>query len=150
MEPVLIRPIPIAEILDAHALVAEYVSESAIDGLPKPQPSREIYAMMEATGALQPLGAFIGDRLVGFAVLLVTVNPHSGVPLGVTESLFVASAYRKRGVGLKLLRAVEAAAGNAGAEGLLVSSGIDSQLDAVLARLHHYRPTNRAYFRGLA
>lgn len=152
MNHVLIRPITPSEFWsapNAEALLAEYASESSIAGMPPPAPSREIYERLEATGLLHVLGAFQGEVLVGFLVMMVATNPHYGVPLAVTESFFVGSAHRKGGAGLKLLHEAEGIAKSAGAHGILVSAPTASRLADVLPGVG-YMETNRAFFRGFA
>ena len=131
-----------------QAILEEYALECSIAGLPAPAPSRELYAALESSGAMRVLGAFLGGTMIGFAVLLVTLNPHYGKPLAVTESLFVAGEYRKTGAGVRLLRAVEAVSVEMGAIGLLVSAPIGGRAAEWLPS-SGYRETNRVFFRGL-
>lgn len=131
------------------ALLEEYAAESAIHGLPPPRPHADIYAALDATGALTALGAYLDGVLVGFLLFVTTVSPHYSALLSVCESFFVAAEHRRAGAGLDLLRAAEERARERGAVGLLVSSPIGGRLAEVLPR-SGYRETNRAFFRGLA
>jgi GNAT superfamily N-acetyltransferase len=149
MDNLAIRPITTAEIFDAAHLIAEYAVESSIDGMPAPAPNREIYTTLESAGVLHARGAFLAEALVGFILLVVTTNPHYGVPLAVTESYFVASEYRKTGAGLALLHAAEGLAKELGAVGILVSAPSNGRLADVLPRTG-YAETNRVFFRRLA
>lgn len=136
---------------DAPALLAEYAAEASIAGLPAPQPDERSYFRLEANGVLHPLAAYDADeRMVGFIVLLVSLNPHYGVKLGVIESFFVASEHRGSGAGLRLLRAAEACAEAQGAAGLLVSAPIKGRLADVLDAHDAYNETNRVFFRSFA
>lgn len=127
---------------------AEYAAESAIEGLPPPAAHFQTYRMMEAAGAMHVLGAYRGADLIGFIILLVSMNPHYGLPLAVTESFFVAHIDRKSGAGLKLLRAAEDLAAKLGAQGLLVSAPAGGRLADVMPGAG-YRETNRVFFRSL-
>lgn len=152
MQSVTIRPATVAEVFAApnvDELLAEYASESSIAGLPSAVPNRDLYAGLEATGFMQVIGAFDGDLLVGFLVLVVTINPHYSQVLAVTESYFVTAKYRKAGAGLQLLALAEAIAKQKGAVGMLVSAPVESRLARVMPGVG-YRETTRAFFRGFA
>lgn len=131
-------------------LLAEYGAESSIDDLGPPSVQIETYRQMEAVGALQLLGAFQGNDLVGFLVMIVSMLPHYGARVASTESFFVAGNARKSGAGLRLLHEAEQLARNLGAAGFFVSAPKGSKLAAVLDAHKAYRETNRVFFRGLA
>lgn len=144
-----IRPCTADELFgapNAGALMAEYAQESAIAGLPEPNPVRATYQALDQAGFLTALGAFVGDELVGFIVALTSMNPHYGVPMTVVESYFVASAHRASGAGLRLLREAETASVIAGSTGILVSAPSGGRLAEVMPR-SGYRETNRVFFR---
>jgi GNAT superfamily N-acetyltransferase len=134
----------------ASALLAEYAAESAIAGMPTPNPNAERYAVLVQAGAAVPLVAFDGDDMLGFLVLLVALNPHYSAVIGVVESIFVASARRKTGAGLRLLREAENLAQSRGAVGFLVSAPLGGRFAEVLEAHGAYRETNRIFFRGFA
>lgn len=146
-----IRRLTVAE-LDAApelpALVDEHAAESAMPELGTPAPQRATYYALEKAGVLFPLGAFDGDRLVGFALPIVAPPPHYGVLAGTLESFFVAAADRKGGAGLALLAAAEDLARERGARALLVVAPVGSVLDAVLAE-RPYRHSNNVHVRAL-
>jgi GNAT superfamily N-acetyltransferase len=147
-----VRPCTVAEFFSAptaEALLGEYARECSIDGLPAPQPSQPLYERIEATGAMDLLGAFVSGELVGFLVLLTTVNPHYSQKLSTTESYFVAADHRHTGAGLRLLHEAERLAQSKGSLAMLVSSPSDGRLASVMPRVG-YRETNRVFFRGLA
>lgn len=153
METTIIRPCTVAEFFDAPnagVILAEYAVESAIEGLPPPAASREIYEAIEATGALRVIGAFDGEEVVGCLVLVVSVNPHYGIPLAVAESFFVSPEWRKTGAGMLMLQLAEDVARSMGAEGIFVSAPTDSRLAQVMNGIGFYRETTRAFFRRLA
>lgn len=131
------------------ALLAEYAQESAIAGMPSPQVARPIYELLEQSGALTALCAFDDEAMIGFLVMVTTVNPHYGVKLTATESYFVASAHRSSGAGIRLLREAEHIAAGMGSTGLLVSAPYGGRLAEVMPRVG-YRETNRVFFRSLA
>ncbi len=131
------------------SLAKEYAAESAIHGLPAPTEKIAAYHHIEKSGYFQCYGAFISDKLVGFIAVLMPIIPHYGVAITVSESLFVAKEYRKRGAGIKLLRAAETHAKDAGSPGLMVSAPVGGRLADVLPGLG-YKETNRVFFRELA
>lgn len=130
-------------------LLDEYASEAAIDGMPSPQVHDELYKVLEASGALKLIGAFVDDVMIGFIVVLNHVLPHYGVRMAVSESFFVAKAHRKGGAGLMLLREAERHAIEVGAPGLLVSAPTGGRLAALLPNIG-YRETNRVFFKRLS
>lgn len=147
-----IRRCAVAEVLaqpNFEALVAEYAAESSLDGLPAPQPQWSTYEALERSGMAYPLAAFVDDVLVGFLVLVVSVNPHYGIPLGVTESFFVSPDARGTGAGDGLRSAAEHQAREVGAVALLVSAPFGGRLERVLPR-HGYEQTNTVWMRRLA
>lgn len=143
-----IRPCTAAEILSRTALIAEYADECAINGMPLPDPSPELYERLENTGLMQCFGVYDGAVLVGFATVITNIVPHYNKVTAITESIFVAKAYRKGGAGLRLIGAVTEYARQRKAVGLLISAPIKGQLSAVLERMH-YRLTNEVYFKCL-
>lgn len=149
MESITIRPCAVADVENAPnvaGLLAEYAEESALDALGSANPQWEIYRQMQALGAAQVLGAFQGETLVGFLVLLVSVVPHFGKPVASTESFFVAHVARKGGAGLKLLHEAEKMAREAGALGLFVSAPTGGRLAKLLPAIG-YEHTNQVFFR---
>lgn len=131
------------------ALFAQYADESAIAELGHHDVRMDIYEAMETAGALRVLVAHRDNVLVGFAVLTFAVLPHFGKLISSTESFFVAPDARKGGLGVKLLRAAEQAAKDAGAIGLFVSAPVKSRLASIMPR-SGYRQTNEVFFRGFA
>src|SRR5690606_4232312 len=98
---------------------------------PPPVPHRDIYLALERAGIVSMFGARVDGVLVGFIVLLTSMNPHYSVVLGAVESSFVAAAHRKSGAGVKLLREARRAAKDRGAVGLLVSAPLGGMRAAV-------------------
>lgn len=131
------------------ALLREYAQECGIAGLPKPNAEWLTYARFEYYGALHVVGAYLDGSLVGFCIVLVSLNPHYSALLAVTESLFVAAAHRGTGAGLALLREAGSIARQRGAVGLLVSAPTGGSLAAVLERSKGFRETNRAFLQEL-
>lgn len=148
-----IRAITIDEAFDSPvfaALCDEYRDES----LRNPDmigalPDREGYARMVGAGLMHPLGVFVGDELVGLCAVLISPVLHfGGKVIASTETLFVAEAHRSGGAGMKLLRAAEEIAINAGAGGLYVTAPTGGRLERLLPHVG-YHETNRVFFRGL-
>ena len=147
-----IRKCTVFEIENApnfSALLAEYATELVVDGAPPFSAKMEMYHALEKTGSFQVLGAYLEDKLIGFVTVLVSVFPHVGVLMAVTESLFVAKEYRKTGAGLKLIRAAETYAYERDAPCLLVSAPFGGNLAEVLPHVG-YAETNRVFCRKLA
>lgn len=115
-------------------LVAEYSAECGIPALGEPKPQWAMYAVMEASGAMQAFAVFVGDEMAGFATVLAMVSPHYGVKVASVESMFVGQAYRASGAGTKLMAVVEAYALGAGCKALMYSAKAGSRLEALLDR----------------
>lgn len=147
-----IRPCTIDELFFApeiSALLDEYAAECAIEGLPHPKAKADMYRHLEAAGALYPVGAWLDQELIGFVAILSPILPHYGVCVSTTESLFVASAHRCTGAGLKLIRAAEQRAKEVCSPGLLVCAPMNGSLIDLLPAIG-YRETNRVFFRRIA
>lgn len=130
-------------------LIAEYAAEGAVDGMPPVDAKLNSYLPLERNGLLHTILATHECRLIGFIVVLASVLPHYGVPIAISESFFVAKAWRGTGAGLRLLRAAEDKARALGATGLLVSAPIDGDLFKVLPR-RGYAETSRIFFKEVA
>jgi len=90
-------------------------------------PDRAGYQALFEAGVLHPLGIFAGAgpnrTLAGFCtVLLSPVLHHKGRRIAITETLFVAKAYRRGGAGMALIRAAERIARQQGAAPNLAQS----------------------------
>ncbi len=195
---IILRQISVAEAFanpDFPALCREYAAESALAGLPDPQEKLFAYqalensgsaafrvygAFLSPTGGLRPPcppsphraepGGVLGEALIGFMALLTPVLPHYGTAVSVAESLFVASAHRKTGAGMLLIRQAEKTAKELRSPGLLFSApsgplpegraprapqvrtGQSPAADlgrlAVLLPRIGYRETNRVFLKG--
>ena len=148
-----VRQISVAEAFarpEFSVLCREYARESALSGLPDPQEKLSAYQALEASGstAFSAYGAFLGDLLIGFIVLLTPTLPHYGVAIAVAESLFVGCGYRKTGAGMLLVRQAEKRAKEIRSPGLLFSAPSGGRLSTLLPRIG-YRETNRVYMKGL-
>ena len=144
-----IRQCPIAEILSAEKLLAEYAKELAIDGLPYPKAKTDLYAKMEELKILYPIAAYLDGVLVGFVNVLMSDNPHYNVRIASTESFFVSSEHRKSGAGLRLLRAAENCAKELGSSVLFISAPIKGSLVHVLPEVG-YTDTAHTFFKVLS
>ena len=144
-----VRPCTVSEVMCApewEEILAEYVAEASIKGMPPPNAKIETYRKIESTGNLHSFMALEGNRLVGFIYVLAPVLPHYGIPVAVCESFFVASKSRKGGAGLRLLRAAEDKANELGSPGLVVSAPFGGRLCDLLPRCG-YVETNRVFFK---
>lgn len=136
----------LSENINFNTLIEEYEEEAAIKKLPPIKLKVETYRHYENAGAIYIIGAFFGEKLIGFATVLSPVMPHFSVLISVVESLFVAKEYRKTGAGLKLIEASEKHANEKGSPGLLISAPSGGSLAEVLPHVG-YEETNRVFFR---
>lgn len=147
-----IRQVTVDEFFDdpsTEILLAQYADECAIDEMPRPFPHAGSYHALESTGAFFAFGAYVDGTLVGFMSIVMPILPHYSVRAATMESFFVSQHHRKGGIGLKLIKHVEAFAANNGAAGLLISAPAGGRLEKLLSRFN-YRHTNTVFFRKLA
>ena len=151
MENLTIRKCSVEEIYQSDGidtLLSEYADECSIKGIGKFSPQFDTYKRMESAGALHVVGAFIDSFMVGFISVIVSVLPHYGKTVAVTESFFVGESMRHTGAGLKLMNHAEKLAIRLGAVGLLVSAPFGGKLAEVLPR-RGFEETNRVFFKEL-
>lgn len=145
-----IRKCTVAEIEQASNfkdLLGEYSKELVVDGAPPFSAKMDLYHQLEKNGSWQGFGAFLDGKLIGFVAVLVTILPHCGVIMAVTESLFVLRGYRKTGAGLGLIRKAEEYAQEKGSPCLLISAPTGGDLEKILPKLQ-YTQTNSVFFRS--
>ena len=130
-------------------LMDEYGAESAMIALGPQRPQFPTYRLMEEIGTSHSFGAFQGEDLVGFIIILVAVLPHFGLRVASTESFFVTCSARKGGTGLRLLRQAEEFAKELGAVGFFVSAPIGSRLESVMPKAG-YSEASKIFFRSFA
>ena len=92
--------------------------------------------------------AVYDGKPAGFVTVLTPVLPHYGKKLATIESLFVAKAYRRYGLGRALMEAVEEYSKGVGCVGILYSAPYGGRLEKVLELSKAYRKTNSVFFRG--
>ncbi len=133
---------------DFEELRKEYIAECANAHLPIPKEKLEMYKALDNSGTLHCFCAMEDEKMLGFVMLLAPILPHYGRLIAITESLFVAKAYRKSGAGLRLIRCAEKCAKELGSPAILSSAPLGGSLDKLLPRLK-YTATNRAYIKDL-
>ena len=141
-----------ADILDAPEaadLLREYSAECSIPEIGPTCPQRQMYASMESSGLMHSFGAYEGSALVGFATLLVFVLPHYGKKIANVESLFLAKAHRRGGLGSLLMDELEKFAREMQCCGVLYNARTGSQFEKYLAAVPQYKRTNSVFLRTL-
>jgi hypothetical protein len=100
------------------------------------KPDRERYATLERAGVILALGAFDGDRMVGYSVNLVGPHLHyADLAFAQNDVLFIAKSHRLGRTGYTLIKATEVAAKARGAQMLVWHAKQDTALDVLLPRL---------------
>jgi GNAT superfamily N-acetyltransferase len=127
------------------ALMDEYHTEAAVEGMPPPGAKMATYKNLEQHG-LQTFVATHNGKLVGFILVMIPTMPHYDRPIAFAESFFVSKAHRMTGAGLRLLSMAEAVAEVAGSPGLLVTCPFASRLMELLPDLG-YREVSRIFFK---
>jgi hypothetical protein len=148
----MIKPVSFRAILDASnasVLLAAYSAECSISEIGEINPQAELYAQMEQSGYFQVFGAFDGDELVGFAAILVYLNPHYGKMIATVESLFLSPSHRNSASGNGLMNALEDYAKGKQCEVILYSARTGSSFERLLSLLCPYERTNSVFLRQL-
>ena len=148
-----IYPISFAYILghpDRKRLLDEYAAECAQPELGETCPQPALYEVMEKSDTLRVFGVFEGEKLIGFAALLLYVLPHYGKKVATTESIFISAEKRSTGAGAKLLQFIERYAEQNGCKAVLYTAPTHSQFSRVLEAQDRYRHSNNVFIRAIA
>lgn len=94
------------------------------------------YEALAAAGALVIVGAYVGDRMVGYAMSFATTHLHYvGLVSCANDVLYVDPAYRKGRLGLQLIYETERLARERGAKIITWHAKEGTSLQALLPRL---------------
>lgn len=100
------------------------------------KPDEAKYRTLEANGTLLILGAFDGDRVVGYSVNIVTNHLHyADLTVCNNDLLFVTEDKRCGRLGLQLIRETEKAAKQRGANLMLWHAKPGTALEKMMPRL---------------
>lgn len=100
-----------------------------------PKLSRETYEALDERGSLIAIGAFDGERIVGYAVAFICEHAHYGTLYAAHDSLYIAPEYRVGRTGIKMMRAVEEEAKARGATFIAWHAKPQSTFHQLLQRL---------------
>ena len=146
-----IRKIKIEEILyspDGREMFLNYALDSKNSLTPDVNLDNDMYVKFEEVGALDCVGAYDGDKLVGFITGITSIIPHYSKPATTIESFYVVKQYRKGGTGKKLLEELTEFAKQRGSTNIFMTALIGSDLEKV-APYYGFTPTNIAYTKKL-
>ncbi|NLX17566.1 MAG: hypothetical protein GXY45_11465 [Ramlibacter sp.] len=131
----------------ALALAYEQEADSARVGMDKVRGVNfNAYLHLEAAGLIHVVAAHDGDRLIGFAVLLLSEHLHFSRMVATVEAIF---ALPETGAGAELMRFLEGFARQQGAAGLFISAPTGGRLDRVMRRSRSYSQTNAVFYKPL-
>ena len=88
----------------ALELISLYSDECRIQGMPVPNPDKDLYQALEESGLYHFFEVLLNGDLVGFTGCMISPNPHYGVKIMSIESLYISPDARKAGVGTELIR----------------------------------------------
>lgn len=145
-----LREVPVAEVLGEGALIRAYAEECSILEIGEINPQQKIYDNMEKAGLMRTFGVFVDATIVGFATILIFVLPHYGKKVATVESLFVSKAHRRSNAGLKLMAHIEEAARAAGCTVMLYNARSGTNLEKLLTVLPQYQLTNSVFLKDLS
>ena len=104
--------------------------------LMSPNPSLPQYEALHKNGLMLTLGAFDGDKIVGFSINIISVAMHyAGTNLAQVDFIYLHKDYRSGRNGLKLIRATEDAARARGANILVFGAKEGTSLISLLPKL---------------
>jgi len=103
-------------------------------------PDVEAYGRLWDAGYVFAVGAFVGDEVVGYAVITVVPHPHNpAVVVAANDALFVAPTYRNGITSGRLILAAEAEAKRRGARKIVWHTRAGTPL-ATMLQTHGYAP----------
>ena len=103
-------------------------------------PDVEAYGRLWDAGYAFAVAAFVGDEVVGYAVITVVPHPHNpAVIVAANDALFVAPAYRNGITSGRLILAAEAEAKRRGARKIVWHARAGTPL-ATMLQTHGYTP----------
>lgn len=94
--------------------------------------NRDLYDVLHAQGALVCVGAFDDDRLVGYAIALLSPNFHYRMTTAAHDALFLHRDYRTPRMALRLIDAVEAECKARGAQLMVWHAPIGGAFERIL------------------
>ena len=104
------------------------------------EPDVEAYGRLWDAGYAFAVAAFVGDEVVGYAVITVVPHPHNpAVIVAANDALFVAPAYRNGITSGRLILAAEAEAKRRGARKIVWHARAGTPL-ATMLQTHGYTP----------
>lgn len=132
-----VRRCPVIDIIENENLPViqqEFSDEVATYIKPASPEKLRGYIDMERAGVMQSIGAFCGEKLIGFVAVLAAKVPRCDAPMAVADGLYVARAYRRTGAGVKLIREAEKYARDIGSPCLAFGTPKDGPLATILPR----------------
>ena len=138
MQTVYIRETSFAELFTDPAfdlMAAAYASESGTAEYGEHCVDKDGYYALEADGDASLLVAESCDCIVGFAVICRGVHLHYSKGVAVLETLFLDPAFRRGGLGIKLIRAAQKLAKDKGFEFMTASAPVGSRRNKLYARM---------------
>lgn len=132
-----IQPFPVVRAMtEAWPLFEEHRIELATNpDLMKLDPDVETYQLIEERGRLLPLGLYTDDGvLIGYSVNIIARNLHYDLIMCQNDVLYVQRDWRKGATGLRLMRATEDMAREAGCDIMLWHAKQDTNLQHILPR----------------
>lgn len=106
-------------------------------------PDMAAYEKFEATGVLRILGAFCGERLVAFSVVLLSENLSTGAKVASVNYVYATPQYRSR-AGAALLARLMREARETGRE-LYLTAAANTLLDLRLMGSQCFEPIETVY-----
>lgn len=126
-----------AAIAANEALGREHYAEIALNqAVMVYAPDIERFKHLEAMGVMLNLGVFDGDQLVGYSVNLISPHLHyKDLMCAHNDMIYIAQAHRHGSLGVKLIKATQAACKARGVQFMLWHAKENTPLAALLPKL---------------
>jgi GNAT superfamily N-acetyltransferase len=134
-----IREIAARNAIEERKLAEEYCAECAILELGNAEQQPLIYEAMERTGNFQFFGVFYDSRMVGYFSALIFTSPHYGKLFVNAETIFLARAHRRSGVGVEMMDFFKCYARERGCAAAIISAPVGSRFEQFLNMSGEFR-----------
>lgn len=114
------------------------------------KPNVPVYRALQDSGALIGLGAFDGDRMVGYCVSIITPHLHyADLIYTSNDVIFISATHRGGSAGIRLMRETERLAAERGSQLMLWHAKPGTALVEILPRMGGYAVQDVIYSRQL-
>lgn len=103
-----------------------------------PSPNRAIYDALASAGALIALTVTDEEAIVGYASAVLSPHPHYDMLIAQHDTLYLAPAYRRGSLGIRLMQAIEQESIERGAQRVMWHAKPGSQFSKLVERMGYH------------